>query len=85
MKKVLFSLAMGAMVAVVACGPSATELKEKATADSIANAAKEQARLDSISLVEKAKADSINAIAEKAKADSIAAAEEAKAKKGKKK
>jgi hypothetical protein len=83
MKKVFFSLAIAAMFAFVACGPSAEEVKKQHEADSIAQAQAEQTRLDSIAAIEKAKADSIAAIAAKAKEDSIAAAEAGK--KGKKK
>jgi PBP1b-binding outer membrane lipoprotein LpoB len=80
MKKVLFSIAIVAMVAA-SCGNAAKEAEQKKQ-DSIAAAAKEQARLDSIAAIEKAKQDSITAAA---KADSIKAAEEAAASKGKKK
>ena len=84
MKKVLFSLAIVALVAA-SCQNEA-QIKEKAKQDSIAAAAKEQARLDSIAQIEKAKQDSIAQVIEKAKADSIAKAEEAaKSKKGGKK
>lgn len=81
MKKINFFLIGAALVAFVACGPSAKELAEKARQDSIRIA-------DSIAMVEKEAfiADSIAAAAlEQARLDSIAAVEaEAAAKKGKK-
>jgi hypothetical protein len=84
MKKVLFSLAIVALVAA-SCVNAAKEAEQKKQ-DSIAQAEAEKVKADSIAQVEKNKADSIALAAEKIKADSIAKAEEAAAaKKGKKK
>ena len=80
MKKLFTLVAVASMFTFVACGPSAEELaaKAKATADSIAAVAEQQAAADST-----AKADA-EAAAAKATADSIAAAAAKPAKKGKK-
>ncbi|MCC6691256.1 MAG: hypothetical protein IT235_06945 [Bacteroidia bacterium] len=71
MKKVITLIAFAGIVTFVACGPSAEE-----------KAAMEAKKQDSITAVEKAKADSAaaaQAAIEKAKADSIAAAAAAQA------
>jgi len=83
MKKLSQLLVAALMLAVVACGPSAEELKKAKEQDSVRKA-------DSIAKIEaenKRKADSVAAVAaEQAKKDSIAKAEEeAKTKKGGKK
>ncbi len=90
MKKVLSLVAIASLaVAVVACGPSKAELekKAKATADSIAEVAKQDsiakaAQAQAEAAAAQAKADSLATVA---KADSLKKVEEEAAKKGGKK
>lgn len=84
MKKLLSLIAVAAMFAFVACGPSAEEkaAQEKAIQDSLAQVEAQRVQ-DSIA-AEQAKQDSIAAAEQQRIQDSIAAAEAAKPKKGKK-
>lgn len=90
MRTTLKLFVLAGVAFLVACGPSAQELAEKAKQDSIRIAdsiAVVEAEAAAAAAAEQAKLDSIAAAqVEQAKADSIAAAEEAaKAKGGKKK
>ena len=90
MKKLFTLVAVASMFTFVACGPSAEELaaKAKATADSIAAVAEQQAAADAAKMQATndsiAKADAAAAAA-KAMQDSIDAANAKPAKGGKKK